>query len=342
MIAPMDARTGEACELQYRGVWMQSKHGPILLVIASLLHGVMALPADAQTTQPSTPSPSGRRSKRAAAGPRVVRNIPYAEIAGADRRLTSLDIYAPRKGKNHPVVVWIHGGGWAIGDKGWVGHKPGLFTGEGYLLVSINYRLAPAVTHPTYVQDVAAAIAWVHRHIKEYGGNPDCILLIGHSAGAHLAALVATDERRLREAGSGLGVLKGVVLVDGAGYDIPGQMRLVKDTWLGSLYRSAFGTDPTVWEDASPIRHVAKGKGIPPFLILYSGGRLAAGMQASALADALRTADVQAEVAGAPDKNHMTIDRDIGAPKDKPTERIVEFFRTCTQNRATSRPSDTR
>lgn len=255
---------------------------------------------------------------------RTALDIPYAEIPGGDVRLTSLDVYAPPDGAGFPVVVWVHGGGWSRGDKGNVEEKPPAFTAAGYVFVSVNYRLSPAVQHPAHVQDVAAAIAWVHRNIADYGGDPGKIFLIGHSAGAHLVALVATDEAHLGRQGMGLDALSGVVCLDGAGYDIP--WALAEASVSSSLYRQAFGNDRAGWWEASPIAHVAPGKGIPPFLLVYAGRRAASKEAAARFAAALREAGVRAELYHAADKDHQGVNRDLGKPGDATAARVLAFL----------------
>ena len=141
------------------------------------------------------------------AGDRVEKDIAYSE-AGGDR--TRLDVYAPGDGKDHPVVIWVHGGAWQIGDKAHVQAKPRAFNERGYVLVSVNYRFHPAVTYKEQAGDIAQAIRWVHDHAGEYGGDPGRVFLMGHSAGAHLAALVGTDGRYLEKAGLKLSDLSGV------------------------------------------------------------------------------------------------------------------------------------
>ncbi len=116
----------------------------------------------------------------------VKRNIPYAEPAH-ERQV--LDVYSPPNAKNLPVVFWIHGGGWQAGDKSDVQIKPQVFMDKGFVFVSTNYRLLPSVDMATIVRDVAKSIRWVHDHIAEYGGDPKRLFIMGHSAGAQLAAL---------------------------------------------------------------------------------------------------------------------------------------------------------
>ncbi len=254
------------------------------------------------------------------------RDLRYAQIEGVAPNLLSLDLYAPATGRDHPVMVMIHGGGWRLGDKAHapiVRDKAPCFTGRGYLYASINYRLSPAVTHPVHVQDVAKALAWIVDHAAEYGGDPGRIFVMGHSAGAHLAALVATDDRRLKAEGKDLSPLRGVVLLDGAGYDIP---KTIARGNAAALYRKAFTNDEAAWKDASPLLHVAPGKGIPPFLIVHAGNRAASREQAVALAATLRESGVPAETLHAPDKDHGGINACIGTPGDPYTKAILRFL----------------
>jgi len=265
--------------------------------------------------------------------PAVKRNldVPYAPAPpGVDAGLLSLDIYAPRGVAERPVIVMIHGGGWRRGDKAaraMTRDKPAWFVGAGYVYVSVNYRLSPAVKHPTHVKDVARALAWLHDRVRQYGGDPERISVMGHSAGAHLAALVATDHRRLEGVGKSLRIVKRVILLDSAAYDIP---RYVYELGAGPvmrrMYETAFGASEAAWRDASPRTHVAAGKGIPPFLIFHTGRRLAGERLSRELAAALVKAGTPAAAVHAADKDHGTINRDIGRSGDWVTRRIMRFL----------------
>lgn len=251
-------------------------------------------------------------------------NIRYAEISGVDPNLLSLDVYAPKTGQNHPVIVMVHGGGWQRGDKAnanVVANKARYFTGTGYIFVSINYRLSPGFKHPTPAQDVAKAIAWTYNHIGRYGGNSERIYLMGHSAGAHLAALVATDQRYLQATGKNLQLLKGVILLDGAGYDIP---RLMREHNQPNIYVAAFGKDERTWKDASPITHIASGKNIPPFLIFYTP-RPRAQMLSENLRESLSRAGVNVR-SKMLNKSHKQINQEIGNSSDEATQIIMDFL----------------
>ena len=128
----------------------------------------------------------------------VKRDIPYADRAH-ERQV--LDVYSPSDAKNLPVVFWIHGGGWQAGDKTSVQLKPQVFVDKGFVFVSTNYRLLPNVDMESIIRDVAKSLGWVHKHIAEHGGDPKRIFVMGHSAGAQLAALVCTDDRYLKAEG---------------------------------------------------------------------------------------------------------------------------------------------
>jgi len=248
-------------------------------------------------------------------------DIAYAVQPNSDPDRTSLDVYAVSNAASLPVMVFVHGGGWAFGDKTYVQEKPAYFTSQGFVFVSINYRFVPDIQFPTNVQDVADALVWVRDHIADYGGDPERLFVMGHSAGAHLAALVATDERYLQQAGGDASMLDGVVLLDGAGYDLPLQI-----TQAGRreqrIYEEAFGSDPALWEEASPITYVASGIGIPPFLIIHIADRDASRVQAQGFAAALNDAGVEAIVYEADGKTHGTLNRELGLPGDEPTEWV--------------------
>lgn len=262
------------------------------------------------------------------AGMRVARNVAYAQVEGVDPNLLSLDAYAPSEGKDMPVMVFVHGGGWRKGDKGNGGTvKARHFVEAGWVYVSVNYRLSPAVRHPVHVQDVAAAIAHVHANVARWGGDPRRIHVMGHSAGAHLAALVATDGSYLKAHGLGLDTLRGVVLLDGAGYDIPDLLRDPRPV-QAAMYKGAFGKDPEGWKSASPIAHVAADQGIPAFLILPIAMRAESCAQSERLAAALKAAGVRAEVRPAPGKTHGTINSEFGFAGDEPTGQAMEFLRS--------------
>lgn len=254
--------------------------------------------------------------------------VRYAKTFGVAADLQSLDLYGGTPGRKRPIMAFIHGGGWAFGDKANIPHgrdKAGWFVPHGFVFASLNYRLSPAAKHPAHVQDIGAAIAWLHDNAASFGGDPDRLYVMGHSAGAHLAALAATDERRLAAHNLPLTTIKGVIPLDGAGYDLTIEAPKVIRTRLvlGKYYRDAFGTDPKEWADASPASHVAPGKGIAPFLLVHTV-RADAATQSRALADALRKAGVNAETLLTPHQSHAELNRQFGRPGDMVTARVMD------------------
>ena len=260
----------------------------------------------------------------------VKRDIPYVDGAN-DRQV--LDVYSPQGAKNLPVVFWIHGGGWQTGDKADVQVKPQAFTQHGYVFVSTNYRLLPSVDMGTLICDVAKSIHWVHDHIAEHGGDPNRLLIMGHSAGAQLAALICTDDRYLKTEGLTLAMVKGCVPVDGDTYDVPAIIETAEtrrrvhglpQATFG--HREKFGNDPAKHRDFSAVTHVAKDKGIPPFLILHVGDHPDTSAQAQHFGNVLREAGVPVKVFGAKETSHAKINADLGVPSDPATIALFEFI----------------
>ena len=259
----------------------------------------------------------------------VKRDIPYTKDAD---KLQTLDIYSPPNAKNLPVVFWIHGGGWQGGDKAEVHIKPQVFNGKGFVLVSTNYRLLPNVDMATLTRDVAKSIRWVHDHIAEHGGDPKRLLIMGHSAGAQLAALLCTDESYLKEQGLSFAIIKGCVPVDGDTYDIPAMIEVAETRWRvhglpvpKSTHRIKFGDAPSKHKAFSAVTHVGKDRGIPPFLILYVANHPDVTAQALRLGNVLKAADVPVTLFGAKETTHTKINADLGGSDDPATAALFAF-----------------
>lgn len=259
----------------------------------------------------------------------VKRDIPYAS---PPQEHQVLDIYFTPGAQGRPVVFWIHGGGWQTGDKTDVQRKPQAFVEQGCVFVATNYRLLPAVDMATIVRDVAQSIHWVHDHIAEYGGDPNRTLVMGHSAGAQLAALICTDERYLKQEDLSLSIIKGCVPVDGDTYDVPAiietgetRRRVHGQPQLKFGHREKFGNDPAKHRDFSAVYHVSPHKGIPPFLILYVAEHPDTTAQAQRLAAALKSAGIPATAFGARETYHSRINADLGQPDDPATKALFQF-----------------
>jgi len=270
------------------------------------------------------------RVRRDDPGQHVRRDIPYASPAH-ERQV--LDIYSPPRAKDLPVVFWVHGGGWQTGDKSSVQHKPQAFLGRGFVFVSTNYRLLPLVDMGTIVRDIALSIRWVHDHIAEYGGDPDRLFVMGHSAGAQLAALVCTDDRYLKAEGLSLSIVKGCVPVDGDTYDVPAIIetaetrRRVHGLPQATFeHREKFGNDPAKHRDFSAVTHVASDRKIPPFVILHVAEHPDTTAQAQCFANALKAAGVPVQIYAGRETTHSKINANLGVPDDPGTKALFEFL----------------
>ena len=257
-------------------------------------------------------------------------NVPYADPAH-ERQV--LDVYAPDDAKNLPVVFWIHGGGWQTGDKTSVQIKPRVFAERGFVFVSTNYRLLPHVEMGVLIRDVAKSLGWVHKNIAGHGGDPKRIFVMGHSAGAQLAALLCIDDRYLKAEGVPFDVLEGCVPVDGDTYDLPAIIMTaeIRQTMHGLPlpkfgHRVKFGNDPAKHIDFSAVTHVANGKGIPPFLVLHVAGHPNTTAQARRLGAVLEEADIPVKVFGARETTHNKLNANLGLPDDPATKELFKFL----------------
>lgn len=268
-----------------------------------------------------------------------------------------LDLYLPKDKKDFPIVVLFHGGAWMVGDNRCCGLYPSVaefLVSQGIGVAMPNYRLSPAVKHPEHVKDAARAVAWVKSHIAEHGGNPDKIFLAGHSAGGHLVALLATDERYLKAEGLQTGDIRGVIAFSGV-YEIPpGEVEV---TWGGdspkalrlnamlplrgeaqeeasspriaiplkiNVFGPVFGSDPKVRADASPINHVHGG--LPPFLIFLAEFDLPLLPEmAKGFYEALKREKCDARLIRVEKRNHNSIMFQAIKAEDPVARVIVEF-----------------
>lgn len=212
------------------------------------------------------------------------------DIRYGDAAQHRLDVYSASDGsesESHPVVVWVHGGGWRHGDKD---NRSGInlcktWAKAGIVVVNLNYRLTPDVMHPAHVEDVAAGIAWVQKNIAKHGGDPKRIYLLGHSAGAHLVALVATNPEYLKAHRLVPNTaLAGVMAIDTASYDLASTRTLA----VRRMIHDAFGDDPKTLANASPLLNAKENRNTcPPFIIAVVKQRPEAWQESIAFKDAL-------------------------------------------------------
>jgi acetyl esterase/lipase len=245
-----------------------------LLPLSAVLAGLLCCGLAARADQPGKSDKPVEKYKV-----REECDVTYFEGKSSDAFRHKLDIFVPRDKKDFPTVVLVHGGCWTIGDKSCCG----LYSAVGRFLASRgvgvvlpNYRLSPWVKHPEHIKDVARAFAWAHKNIDSYGGDPDRLFIAGHSAGGHLAALLATDEQYLEAEGLSRKNIRGVVAISGV-YRIPDKLEFTLSMDGDIATRIAlktnpfdfvFGKEPKGREAASPICHVCSG--LPPFLLIIA------------------------------------------------------------------------
>jgi acetyl esterase/lipase len=229
-----------------------------------------------------------------------------------------VDLYRPASGgKGQPLILYVHGGGWAMGSHKQVSEKPAWASRMGLWFGSIGYRYLPEAPVETQAADVGAAIRKARAEAGKHGYDANRIILMGHSAGAHLAALVASDPQY---AGDAFSAIKAVIPIDGAGYDVPVQMRSGRGP-LMRLYVNAFGDDPARQRLLSPVTHAGRGDA-PRWLIIHVADRAASAHQATLLAAPLRAGGVNVTIKPIPG-THMTANRDFGTV-DYPAQAEVD------------------
>ena len=267
----------------------------------------------------------------------IQKTIQYQSIDGVKSNLSSLDINYFEKWEDlKPVVIFIHGGGWAIGDKK---NKPkskiALFEDLKYVYVSINYRLSPfpyqtnnpnRVLHPTHVKDVAKAIKYIFDNIENYGGDKNKIAVMGHSAGAHLAGLIAADPKYLNEVGLKTNIFKGVISLDTQASDIEYAMQhTYEGSELYKMYINAFGDSQDKWKEASPINYLSSTLATN-WVVVYRGSQTRMTNQLRFI-NALNNAGKHTIGINAINYTHAGVNDAIGDLNDKViNKQVVDFL----------------
>lgn len=241
----------------------------------------------------------------------------------------NMDIYIPAKlSRPAPILMFVHGGGWEIGDKKQHGDKGFTYPKNGIILVSVNYRLAPDAMHPKQVEDVAAAFAWLKKHAAELGGNPDKMYIMGHSAGAHLVDLLGTNERFLKEQGLSLKDVKGVISLDTASLELNDRLAegSTEAKLVGPMILKAFGSDPKVLTDGSPLDAIHSGQTYPPFLMFCGSQRLTCVAQHKKFSQALKQVGGTVTVKSVP-LSHREINLEAGRSDTDMFKEILAMIR---------------
>jgi acetyl esterase/lipase len=225
--------------------------------------------------------------------------------------------------------MWIHGGGYIIGDKAYqMKDKITLFNEQGWILVSVNYRLSlpdkGAAQFPDHFQDVAAAVAWVREHIPAYGGDPNRIALLGHSAGADIVSNVAVNPIYLKEYGLELSTLTCAAPLDTQGFDKAKASDSAQEQWVNAL-----SNNPNYITETSATLLIKPNIGIPPMLGVTRGNERRQQIETEFIA-ALQAAGIEATLVNATSLSHEEVNNQIGAPDDTVmTEPLMDFLTGC-------------
>lgn len=270
-------------------VWQPSFAGPIRDFLSR--HG-LAKPAEAAETANPRWLPSGTR---------LVPDVPY----GKDSR-QRMDIYLPRKVAGAPVIFMVHGGGWQMGDKGArnvVKNKVTRWVTRGFIFISTNYRLVPQAGPVEQSQDIVRALAAAQRQVAALGADPSKFILMGHSAGAHLVALV--DASGVIDLSPGVKPWLGAVLLDSGALDV---VRIMEGRHP-RFYDRVFGSDRVYWKAASPFDALTGAAA--PFLAVCSQSRKDSCAQASRFVAKATSLKVRASTL-AVDMSHGEINQELG------------------------------
>ncbi len=264
-------------------------------------------------------APAGRARADLALPPgaRAERDLPY----GSDPQ-QRLDVYIPANASKAPIVLMLHGGAWMIGDKGNRGvvpNKAARWLPRGYIVASANYRMDRARPDPLQqADDVARALAFVQQKAASWGGDPARVLLMGHSAGAHLVALLAADQRIAERQGARPWL--GTVPLDSAAYDLVPLM----ERRHFRFYDRVFGSDPRVWQENSPYHRLY---GSPrPMLLVCSSKREDSCAQAQRFAAKVSATGAKVSVLPV-DLKHGQINAQLGLPGAY-TEQVEAFMKS--------------
>ncbi|MFC1768123.1 carboxylesterase family protein [Nanoarchaeota archaeon] len=274
-------------------------------------------------------------------------NVPYKIMSGVDPSLLSVDLYFPKElrssDREYPVMMYVHGGGWTIGDKSNTHSKDEFFTENNYIFISVNYRLTSfdfstgyhnGIKYPHHNEDLASAINWVYDNIRYFRGDINNLLLMGHSVGGGMVAAVGTNERFLETEGLTLNNIKCVVVLDHAGLNITERMSnclepVPENTCDG--YIAVFGYDPLTRYVASPINNIESNKNIPKFFLVTKNNPFSIS-RSKVFADKLSKNSIYNKLLTV-DYTHRQINVRFGDDRDTiMTPYVYEFLETkCTR-----------
>src|SRR5688572_3246570 len=264
---------------------------------------------------------AGVASATTPTGVTVLRDVAYGPA-----KLQTMDVYLPAESKSEaaPIILMVHGGGWRIGDKRHppvVENKLARWVPKGFIFVSVNYPMMPESDPVEQADHVARALAAVQKAALGWGGDPARVILMGHSAGAHLVSLLNADPARAARLGAKPWL--GTASLDSGALDVPAIMNHRHPR----LYDKAFGDDPLLWEASSPIHHLTKDS--PPWLGVCSSKYRTCG-PTETYADKAQSLGARAEVLDEA-LNHGEINSELGK-SDAYTDAVEAFITSLDPN----------
>ncbi len=254
--------------------------------------------------------------------PQVLAGLAYksgGDLTPYETERCKLDLYLPAGKKDFPTLVWLHGGGLTGGSKDGkdVVAVARHFAEAGVAVANLNYRLSPKAKYPAYIEDAAAAFAWVKKHIGEHGGKTGKVFIGGHSAGGYLTLMVGLDPSYLKAQGLDTSAIAGMVPVSG-------------QTLTHYTIREERGLPKTrlIADEAAPLYHARKDA--PPMLILYADKDMAMRAEenvllAAALREAGHKQTVNKMIKG---RTHGSIGHAMANAGDEGFDQVMKFIQT--------------
>lgn len=289
---------------------MKSKR---LIMLSLILTGILSVNADAGVIRDMF-------HKRAVENGTVQGSDKMMDLAYGSDKKQRLDVYLPAAPQNAPIIVMVHGGAWKLGDKrsdNVVENKRERWNSKGIIFVSVNYRLLPDADVIKQADDVAAALAYVQKSAASWGGDPQKIVLMGHSAGAHLVSLISSDPTRY----SSLKPWLGTVSLDSAAMDVS----QIMEKRHYDFYDDAFGSDSAYWEEVSPYYRLIRSAR-PILMVCSTERRDKPCVQAERYARKAQSLGIRSEIIPQP-MSHREINEQLGL-ESVYTQKVEAFIRS--------------
>lgn len=256
---------------------------------------------------------------------RIIRDLNYSSDDVDE--LKKLDVYTSACAANWPIIIYVHGGAWQFGDKSNTSYKPTASIAAGYVFVSVNYRLVPQVEVSDQLDDIAQAVANIKINADVFGGNPNQLILMGHSAGAHLVSMLGTHSETLAAYGVSNSDLSSVIALDTKAFDLS-LLAALNEGQLPVVYESVFGNDLENWDRYSPVSYISDDLNAQSFILVSSGGSAERAQRRRDVVDTfyrqLIDQGIKTTFLPVTEKDHAQINRELGADDDWVFEYILK------------------